>query len=295
MYSGKLTGIIEKFIRLASVQLPDDVMERIMLMQGQEKSPVQKVIYESMIENLRLAKELRRPCCQDTGLAHFYIKAGTAFPFLEQCEQALIEAVRRATQSVPLRPNAVNYFDDVNTQDNTAERIPWINWEIVPASDEMELTLYFSGAGCSLPGKAQNFKPSDGYKAIVPFVFDAVSGLGINACPPLIVGIGLGHNIENAALLSKKACLRLLGTKHHHPRGAELEQRILDGLNSLGIGAQGLPGRQAAMAVHVETSGRHIATISCAVNVSCYVHRRGIMRLKPDLSYELPVYKGAVL
>jgi L(+)-tartrate dehydratase alpha subunit len=189
----------------------------------------------------------------------------------------------------------VNFFDEQNTGDNIAERIPWINWDLIPGSSDMEITLYFAGAGCSLPGKARVFKPADGYEAIIPFVFDAVTGPGINACPPLVVGIGLGHNVENAALLSKKACLRLLGTCHSHPKGAELERRILEGLNSLGLGAQGLRGRQAAMAVHIESSGRHTATIACAVNVSCYTHRRGIMILHNDLSCELPVYKGAAL
>ena len=293
--AGQFTGIIEKFIRLTCTRLPDDVYERLLYMRKREDSDMQKIIYDSYFENERLARELGCPICQDTGLLHFYLKAGSSFPYLDICARVLNEAVRGATFSIPLRPNAVNYFDEKNTLDNTAEHIPWLHWEIVPESDELEITLYFSGAGCSLPGKAQNFKPSQGYQAIVPFVFDVVSGLGINACPPLIVGIGLGHNIENAALLSKKACLRLIGTSHHHPAGAELERRILEGLNSLGIGAQGLPGKQIAMAVHVETSGRHIATISCAVNVSCYVHRRGIIRIKPDLSFELPVHKGIKL
>jgi len=109
------------------------------------------------------------------------------------------------------------------------------------------------------------------------------------------VGIGLGHNIENAAVLSKKACIRPLGTEHPHPKGAELERRITAGLNSLGMGAQGLRGNQAVMAVHVESSARHTATIACAVNVSCYTLRRGIIRIKSDLSCELPSYKGAAL
>ena len=288
-------SLIEKFIALACIRLPDDVYARLEEMRKQEDSPMQQTLYDSYFENLKMAARLGRPCCQDTGLPHFYIRAGTAFPCLDITAEALIEAVRRATVSVPLRPNAVNFFDEQNTNDNTAERIPWINWDIIPGSSDMEITLYFAGAGCSLPGRAQVFKPSDGYGAIIPFVFDVVSGPGINACPPLVVGIGLGHNIENAALLSKKACLRLFGTSHPHPKGAELERRITDGLNGLGIGAQGLRGNQAAMAVHIESSGRHTATIACAVNVSCYTHRRGIIRLHKDLSYELPVYAGAVL
>jgi L(+)-tartrate dehydratase alpha subunit len=291
----RFIALMEKFIALAALRLPDDILARLREMREAEDSPLQKTLYDSYFANLAKALEMGRPCCQDTGLPHFYIKAGTSFPCLDITAEALCEAVRRATASVPLRPNALNFFDEKNTGDNTAERIPWISWELVPGSTDMEITLYFSGAGCSLPGKAQVFKPSDGYEAIIPFVFDVVSGPGVNACPPLIVGIGLGHSMDNAALMSKKACLRLLGTSHHHPQGAELERRILEGLNGLGMGAQGMPGKQAAMAVHIESSGRHTATIACAVNVSCYVHRRGIIRLDKDLSYTLPVYEGASL
>jgi L(+)-tartrate dehydratase alpha subunit len=182
-----------------------------------------------------------------------------------------------------------------------AERSPWIDWEIIPGSSEMEITLYFSGAGCSLPGQAKVFNPSDGLDAIIPFVFDTVCGPGINACPPLLVGIGLGHNIENAAVLSKKALLRPLGTHHHHRQGAELEKRVTDGLNSLGMGAQGLRGNRCVMGVHLESSARHTATIACAVNVSCYMLRRGIIRFKNcpsdngDFSVETPTYRGIKL
>jgi L(+)-tartrate dehydratase alpha subunit len=287
--------IIEKFIGLAAVSLSDDVMARLEEMRKNEDTPLQKAIYDSYFENLQMARNLNRPCCQDTGLLQFYIKAGTCFPYLHITAEVLTEAVHRATESVPLRPNAVNYCDEKNTGDNTGERTPWLYWDIVPDSAEMEITLYFSGAGCSLPGQAKVFKPSDGLEAIIPFVFDAVTGPGINACPPLLVGIGLGHNIENAAVLSKKALLRPLGTTHPHPKGAGLEKRITEGLNSLGMGAQGLRGNQAVMGVHIESSARHTATIACAVNVSCYTLRRGVMRLKSDLSYELPTHKGASL
>jgi len=291
----KFVNIIEKFIALAAVRLSDDVMMRLEEMRKAEDTPLQKEIYDSYFENLKMARELKRPCCQDTGMIQFYLNAGTSFPYLNYIPEVLTEAVRRATASVPLRPNAVNFFDEKIQNDNIAERSPWINWELIPDSPEIEITVYFSGAGCSLPGQSRVFKPSDGIEAIIPFVFDAVTGPGINACPPLLVGIGLGHNIENAALLSKKALLRPFGTCHPRPKGAELERRIMDGLNSTGMGAQGLRGSQAVMGVHIESSARHTATIACAVNVSCYTLRRGIIRIKSDLSYELPSYAGETL
>ncbi|MCL2264675.1 MAG: L(+)-tartrate dehydratase subunit alpha [Treponema sp.] len=291
----KFITTIEKFIAVAAVRLSDDVMRRLEEMRKLEDSPLQKAIYDSYFENLKMAIEQNKPCCQDTGMLQFYLKAGTAFPYLNITKDCLTEAVRRATNSVPLRPNAVNYFDNKNTGDNTGERVPWIDWEIVPDSSEMEITLYFSGAGCSLPGQAKVFKPSDGIEAVIPLVFDIVSGLGINACPPLLVGIGMGHNIENAALLSKKALLRQIGSSHSHQKGAQLEKQIMETLNNLGMGAQGLRGKQAVMGVHIESSARHTATRACAVNLSCYVLRRGIIRLKSDLSYELVNYRDTSL
>ena len=287
MIEEKFISIMENFIALVSIRLSDDVMMRLAEMQKGEDSPLQKEIYESYFKNFQMAAELKRPCCQDTGMIQFYIRAGTSFPYLHITEEVLIEAVRRATKNVPLRPNAVDFFNEKISGDNTGERSPWIEWDLIPGSQDMEITVYFSGAGCSLPGHARVFKPSDGLEAIIPFVFDAVYGPGVNACPPLLVGIGLGHNIENAAVLSKKACLRRLGTQHHHPQGAELEKRLTAGLNSLGMGAQGMRGNQAVMGVHIESSARHTATIACAVNVSCYALRRGIVRLGKDLSREL--------
>jgi L(+)-tartrate dehydratase alpha subunit len=287
--------LVERFIALAAVRLPDDVYARLQAMRDAEDSPLQKTMYDSYFENLRQAALLGRPCCQDTGLPHFYLKAGTAFPHLDIAAAVLTAAVRRATASVPLRPNAVNFFEEQNTGDNTGERMPWINWELLPGSGELELTLYFAGAGCSLPGQARVFKPSDGYAAIIPFVFDTVAGPGVNACPPLVVGIGLGHNVENAAMLSKKACLRLLGTSHSHPKGAQLERSITAALNGLGMGAQGLRGKAAVLGVHIESSARHTATIACAVNVSCYTHRRAIIRFTNTLDYEVLTHRGAAL
>ena len=286
---------MEKFISLCAIRLSDDVMLCLEEMQKNEDSPLQKAIYDSYLENLKLAQNLSRPCCQDTGMLQFYIKTGASFPYLDITAEVITEAVRRATSNVPLRPNAVNFFDDKNTGDNIAERSPWISWEIIPDSKDMEIILYFSGAGCSLPAQAKVFKPSDGLEAIIPFVFDAVCGAGINACPPLLVGIGLGHNIDGAAYLSKKALLRPLGTKHSHEKGAELERLIKTGLNNLGMGAQGLRGNQAVMGVHIESSARHTATIACAVNLSCYMLRRGIIRFDSKLDYELPTFKGASL
>lgn len=288
-----ISETMEKFLQLGAVRLPDDVYKKLKECEEKETSEMQKILYKSYFNNLEIAIEKNRPCCQDTGLLHYFLKVGTNFPHMDILEDALIKATINATTSVPLRQNTVNYFEEKNTGNNVGERIPWIHWDVVPGEDGLEVMTYFAGGGCVLPGRARVFKPSDGYESIVGFVFDAVSDLGINACPPLVVGVGLGHNIENAAFLSKKAYLRPLGTSHHHKKGKQLEDDLLNGLNNLGIGAQGMRGNSVAMDVNIESSGRHTATIAVAVNVACYAHRRGVIKFTNDLSYQIMNYEGA--
>ena len=283
------------FLGLACKRLPDDVLEKLNECRKTETSELQKVVYNTYFENFRKAIELNRPCCQDTGLLHFYIKAGASFPYLNDIQDWLSESVEIATKEIPLRPSAVNFFDEINTENGLGERIPWINWDIIPNNNKLEITAYFAGGGCSLPGRSKVFSPSQGYEAIAEFVFDVVSNLGINACPPVIVGIGLGENIENAAVLSKKAYLRPLEAHHPNPKGAEFEKILLEGINNIGIGAQGLRGNTYAMSVNVESSARHTGTIAAAVSIACYAHRRGVITFDSTLDYELKYYNGVKL
>lgn len=289
----KLSKIMERFISLSCTRLPDDVIEALKNAEKKETDDMQKSIYDAYFRNLDQAEKLNRPCCQDTGILHFYITVGTDFPYLSVVEEALNTAVENATKSVPLRQNALNFFEEKNTGNNIGERIPWIHWDLIPDNDEMEIITFFSGAGCSLPGNSNVFKPSDGYEAIVQAVFDTVSDLGLNACPPLVIGVGLGTNVENAALLSKKAYLRPIGIRNKNKKAALLEEALLKGLNNMGIGAQGLRGNSVALDVHIEASARHTANIAVAVNVSCYTHRRGLIHFDRDLSYRVDNYQTA--
>ncbi len=291
----KFIKTMMSFLKMASTRLPDDVMARLKEMRAAEDSPLQRTIYDAYFDNFERAIELERPCCQDTGLLHFYVRAGARFPHLSSLQEWLTQCVLNSTRDIPLRPSTVNYFEEKNTETGLGERIPWINWDIVPNWDGVEIIAYFAGGGCCLPGQSKVFTPSQGYPVIADLVFDAVMGLGINACPPMIIGVGLGENIENAAVLSKKAYLRPIGTHHKDEKGAELERMLLEGVNSLGIGAQGLKGKAYAMAVHVESSGRHTATLAVAVNLACYAHRRGFIRFDRDLNYTLSNYEGVQL
>ena len=218
--------IMTQFTDYIGKHLPDDIMEKLTRLRAEEDSALAKVVYDSMFENLAKADELNRPCCQDTGVIQFFLKAGADFPLLSDIRPILDEAVRRATQKAPLRHNAVEIFAEKNTGNNTGDRIPWIDWDIVPNDSGITLEVYMAGGGCSLPGQGKTLMPAAGYEGVTQFVFDVMTSYGVNACPPLLVGIGIGGSIEVAANLSKKALFRPIGSRNPDPRGAEMERLI---------------------------------------------------------------------
>ncbi|MHB1314103.1 MAG: L(+)-tartrate dehydratase subunit alpha [Christensenellales bacterium] len=291
----KFTDIIARFTSYAGKHLPDDVTDKLNELRTKENTPMAKIFYDAMFEDLELADKLDRPCCQDTGVIQFFVQAGTKFPLLDELEDCLREAVKIATVNAPLRHNVVEVFDENNTGNNVGTRIPWIDWEIVPRSDEVKIYVYMAGGGCSLPGTAKVLMPLDGYEGIVKFVFDQISSYGINACPPLLVGIGIAGSVEVAAKLSKKALLRSVGSHNSNKRGAQLEQMIEKGLNDLGIGPGGITGTHSVMGVHIEQAGRHPATLAVGVSTGCWAHRRALIRINAELEYEMLSHKGAVL
>ncbi|WP_163338986.1 L(+)-tartrate dehydratase subunit alpha [Desulfopila sp. IMCC35008] len=290
-----MTDIMAKFTNYIGKHLPDDIMNKLSELRSQEDTTLAKVVYDSMFENLAKADELDRPCCQDTGVIQYFIKAGANFPLLSDIRPILDEAVQRATREAPLRHNAVEIFVEKNTGNNTGDRIPWIDWEIVPNYSGITLEVYMAGGGCSLPGQGKTLMPAAGYEGVTEFVFDVMTSYGVNACPPLLVGIGIGGSIEVAANLSKKAIFRPIGSRSSDEKGAKMELLIEKGLNEIGIGPQGLSGNNSVMGVHIEKAARHPSTISVAVSVGCWAHRRGTIHISEDMSYEILSHKGVTL
>lgn len=290
-----MTETMAKFVSLVGNRLPDDVIAKLEDLRAKEDSPLSTLVYDTMFQNQQLAKDLKRPSCQDTGVVMFYVKAGANFPLLSEVRDILREAVEIATVASPLRHNAVEIFDEKNTGTNTGTNAPWIDWEIIPNDSNITIDVYMSGGGCSLPGAAKVLMPSEGYEGVVKFVFDVITSYGINACPPLLVGVGIGTSVDTAALLSKKAILRPLGTRHTNPKGAEMEKLMEDGLNKLGLGPQGLSGNNSVMGVHIESAARHPSTIGVGVSVGCWSHRRGTISISEDMSYEIISHKGETL
>lgn len=291
----RLTDILARFVDYTGKVLPDDVKEKLQELGAQEDTPLAKVIYEAMFKNQELAQQLNRPSCQDTGAIQFILKCGADFPYIGELEAILREAVIKATNDAPLRHNSVETFDEYNTGKNVGKGIPTIFWDIVSGSDRLEINTYMAGGGCSLPGKAMVLMPGEGYEGVTRFVMDIMTSYGLNACPPLLVGVGIGTSVETAALLSKKALMRPLGTHNPNKRAAAMEKLLEDGINKIGLGPQGLTGKSSVLGVHIENTARHPSVIGVAVNVGCWSHRRGHIVFDRELNYLIDSHTGVEL
>lgn len=292
----KLTDIIADFAETVAINLSDDVYDRLQKTAGSETDPTAQKMYDCILNNLGLAKNLHRPICQDTGVLQYFIKIGTSCPFINEIEEIIRLATEKATDKTPLRPNIVEPLGEKNSGTNTGYGTPYTHYELIPDSSDLEITIYLSGGGCSLPGRSKVLMPLEGEDGIKKFVYETITGWGGNACPPLTVGIGIAACAVTAAELSKKALLRPLGTKNSDPKTAALEEEIENGLNSLGIAPLGFGGSKTVLGVNIETAGRHPATLGVGITTGCWATRRGTILIHDDLSFETPTHlrlKGA--
>lgn len=289
-----LVDNIARFIAYLSKVLPDDIVQKLEKLRKEETGELPALVYDAMFKNQELAKQLNRPSCQDTGVIQFFAKVGTSFPKIDALPEIFKNAVIAATKDVPLRHNAVETFDEYNTGNNTGYRVPCIEWELT-SGDELALDVYMAGGGCTLPGKAMVLMPGAGYEGVVKFVLDVMTSYGLNACPPLLVGVGVATSVDVAAKLSKKALLRPLGSRNPNERAAMLEMELEKSINAIGLGPQGFSGKKSVMGVHIENAARHPSTIGVAVNVGCWSHRRGKIVFNADGTYRIVSHKGVQL
>ena len=290
----RMTDVIADFIGHSAKRLPDDVIAKLTELREKEDSPLAKVIYDTMFQNMELAVKLDRPGCQDTGILQFWVKCGTGFPLIDEMEGLLRDAVLQATAAVPLRPNTVETFDERNTGNNVGTGAPTVWWDVVPHWDGCEICTFMAGGGCTLVGSAAVLMPGEGYEGVTKFVLDRMTSYGINACPPLLVGVGVASSVETAAILSKKALMRPIGSRSKNERAAQMEQLLEDGINAIGIGPQGVGGRSTVMGVHIENAARHPAAIGVAVSVGCWSHRRGRLVFDKELNCSCTTHAGFV-
>jgi L(+)-tartrate dehydratase alpha subunit len=290
-----LTRLLLDFVSIVSVRLPDDVLEHLVRASKVEEHGFAGLVYEAMFRNLEVSSRRRVPLCQDTGVLEFFIRVGDSFPYTVDLLDAVPEAVARATEAGFLRPNVVDPVSGVNTGDNVGPNLPWVDLGVVRGVNHADVFLYLAGGGSSRPGSARVLDPAQGLEGVVRYVLETVSEYGPPACPPLVVGVGIGPTAEIAALLSKRALLRPLGSRSPNPKIASLEEELERAINALGIGPQGLGGKVTALAVHVEYSGRHPATLAVGVSTSCWAMRRGHLRIEKDLSASVLSHGGVKL
>ena len=266
----KVTEVVRKLCINANCFLPQDVKTRIEECHKAEPWPQAQEILERIIENYQIAEEGSRPICQDTGLACVFVKMGQEVHVDGDLTAAINEGVRQGYTDGYLRKSVVrDPLDRVNTGDNTPAMI---YYDIVPG-DKLEITIAPKGAGSENMSQIKMLKPSDGVQGVKDFVLWAVENAGPNPCPPIVVGVGVGGTFDKAAFLAKKALTRDLDQHNPDPFWADLEKELLDKINALGIGPQGLGGKTTALSVNIEKMPTHIAALPVAVNINCHVAR----------------------
>ena len=262
--------LVRRLFVEANLYLGEDVLEALRRALQQEESPVGREVLEELLENAEVARRERLPICQDTGLAVVFVELGQEVRMVGgDLYEAINQGVRRAYKEGYLRKSVCHPFSRKNTGDNTPAVV---HLEVVPG-DEVRIIAAPKGGGSENMSRVVMLTPAAGKEGVVRYVVERVRESGANPCPPIVVGVGIGGTLEQAALIAKKSLLRPLGEHHPDPEVAALEEEILRRVNALGIGPQGYGGRVTALAVHVEMVPCHIASLPVAVNIQCHAHR----------------------
>lgn len=277
-------------LKQAVIYLPEDVKQVLKKAYDEETSETGRTQLKAILDNIELAEEYQAPICQDTGTIIFYIKAGSEVKGLEKIEKALINATRKATKQVPLRPNAVDPFTQKNSGDNTGRLIPFINWEIVPGNS-LELTVMTKGGGSENVCVTGMLVPGEGINGLKRFVVEAVIKAGSKPCPPNILGVAIGGGADISMKLAKKALLRPLNEPNPDAEIAKLEKEILEAVNMTGIGPMGLGGKTTVLGVNIDYAYRHPASFPAAVAFNCWAARRASARINADGTIEYLTHK----
>ena len=271
VHSEEITKNIKEMCIEANHFLSPDMKKVFDNARKNEKSPLGKQILEQLDENLKIAREDMIPICQDTGMAVVFVKIGQDVHITgANIEDAINEGVRQGYVEGYLRKSVVN--DPIirkNTKDNTPAVI---HYEIVPG-ENITITVAPKGFGSENMSRVFMLKPADGIEGVKNAVLTAVRDAGPNACPPMVVGVGIGGTFEKCAYLAKKALAREADSSSDIEYVSKLENELLDKINKMGIGPGGLGGTQTALAVNVETYPTHIAGLPVAINICCHVNR----------------------
>ena len=269
--SDEITAAVEKMCQDANFYLGDDMVKAITKAVDVEESPLGKEILNQILENAEIAKTEKMPLCQDTGLTAVFVEIGKEV-YVEGAvlEEAIQEGIRRGYKEGYLRKSIV---EDPLRRKNTGDNTPGVISTRIVEGDKIKITMLPKGGGSENMSAIRMLKPSDGEDGAKNFIVETVTIAGGNPCPPIIVGVGIGGSFDKCAYIAKKALLREVGSVHSDPYYAEMEKELLERINNIGIGPQGLGGRITALAVHIEAHPCHIASMPVAVNTQCHSAR----------------------
>ena len=271
-----ITDAIKDMCINANHYLADDMTAALDKSADSEKSPLGRQILCQLKDNLDIAGKDMIPICQDTGMAVVFAEVGQDVHVNGNLTDAINEGVRRGYTEGYLRKSVVSDpIERVNTNDNTPAVI---HYEIVPG-DKIRLTLAPKGFGSENMSRVFMLKPADGAEGVKEAILTAVKDAGPNACPPMVVGVGIGGTFEKCAILAKKALTRPADSHSDIGWAADMEQELLERINKTGIGPGGLGGSTTALAVNIETYATHIAGLPVAVNICCHVNRHNVREL----------------
>ena len=271
-----------ELLRIAATEFPVEYVEVMKKHMESMEGEVGKAQLKNILEDTDLAREGSLPMCQDTGVVAFKVKVGDEFPLRSELREILIEATKKATQQVPLRPNAVDMFNG-NTGNNVGLNgyVPIIYWDMVPGSD-LKITALPKGGGSSNVAAHRMLKPGLGLKGVKQFVVEALANAGSLGCPPYFVGVGVGGGEDICMKLAKDALIKPFGVRSSDPKVAAIEEELLGKLNELQIGAMGLGEGPSVLDVHVEFAARHPASLPVGVVISCWALRHAKATISAD-------------
>lgn len=267
----EITRNIKEMCMQVNVCLSDDVKQALISAKEKEESTIGKQILGQLEENMYIAVESQIPICQDTGMTVVFLKIGQDVHIEGGfIEDAVNEGIRQGYKDGYLRKSVVG---DPLIRENTKDNTPGvIHYEIVPG-DQLEITVAPKGFGSENMSRVFMLKPADGIEGVKKAIIESVEAAGPNACPPMVIGVGIGGTFEKCALLAKKALTRDLNSHSSIPYIKELEEEMLEKVNNLGIGPGGLGGRVTAIGLNIETYATHIAGLPVAINICCHVNR----------------------
>jgi len=268
----EITETVSRLFQEACHFLPDDAIDAIKRSREAEESPVGREVLGRILENIKVAAGEQIPLCQDTGDALVFLELGQEVHIVGgDLYSAINEGVRQGYAEGYLRKSMVSqpFSARINTKDNT----PAIIYTDIVPGDKLKISAVPKGGGAENMSRLAMLKPAQGRQGIIDFVVKTVDEAGSNACPPVVVGVGIGGTVEKCVLLAKRALLREIGKLNPDGEVAELEREILKRVNNLGIGPMGYGGRTTALAVNIEVFPAHIASLPVAVNMQCWCAR----------------------